>query len=110
MSEPLCIKVKDRDNVAIAVHDIAPGTRVLPGVTAREPIPQAHKIALADIPKGGEILRYGVVLGYAKDPIPVGAWINEHMLDLPKSPGLDHMPYGTDLVSPEDLPDPPRRT
>ena len=110
MSEPLYIKVKDCDNVAIAVHDIAPGTRVLPGVTAREPIPQAHKIALADIPKGGEILRYGVVLGYAKDPIPVGAWINEHMLDLPKSPGLDHMPYGTDLVSPEDLPDPPRRT
>lgn len=55
----------------------------MPGVVTREDIPQAHKIALTDIPKGGEVVRYGVVLGYAKAPIPVGAWINEHMLDLP---------------------------
>ena len=56
------------------------------------------------------MVRYGVVLGYAKAPIPVGAWINEHMLDLPQSPGLDDMPYGTSLVPMEELPDPPRRT
>ena len=61
------------------------------------------------VPKGrGD--RYGVVLGYAKAPIPVGAWINEHMLDLPQSPGLDDMPYGTSIVPMEELPDPPRRT
>ena len=110
MSAPLYIKVKDEDNVAIAVEDIAAGTQVMPGVITRQDIPQAHKIALTDIPKGGEIIRYGVVLGYAKDPIPVGAWINEHMLDLPQSPGLDDMPYGTNIVPPEKLPDPPRTT
>ena len=110
MSAPKYIKVKDCDNVAIAVSDIAKGTEVMPGVTTREDIPQAHKIALTDIPKGGEIIRYGVVLGYAKDPIPVGAWINEHMLDLPQSPGLENMPFGTNLVAKEDLPDPPRTT
>ena len=92
MSAPLVIKVTDKDNVAIAVQDIAADTLVLPGLTAREPIPQAHKIALTDIPKGGEIIRYGVVLGYAKDAIPMGSWINEHMLDLPESPALDNMP------------------
>ena len=110
MSAPLYIKVKDADNVAIAVHDIPRGTEIMPGVVTREDIPQAHKIALTDIPKGGEVVRYGVVLGYAKAPIPVGAWINEHMLDLPQSPGLDDMPYGTSLVPMEELPDPPRRT
>ena len=110
MSAPLYIKVKDADNVAIAVHDIPRGTGVMPGVVTREDIPQAHKIALTDIPKGREVIRYGVVLGYAKAPIPVGAWINEHMLDLPQSPGLDDMPYGTSLVPMEELPDPPRRT
>ena len=110
MSAPLYIKVKDEDNVAIAVEDIAAGTQVMPGVITRQDIPQAHKIALTDIPKGGEIIRYGVVLGYAKDPIPVGAWINEHMLELPQSPGLDDMPYGTNIVPPEKLPDPPRTT
>ncbi len=110
MSAPLVIKVTDKDNVAIAVQDIAADTLVLPGLTAREPIPQAHKIALTDIPKGGEIIRYGVVLGYAKDAIPMGSWINEHMLDLPESPELDNMPFGTNLVPVEDLPDPPRKT
>ncbi len=110
MSAPLVIKVTDKDNVAIAVQDIAADTLVLPGLTAREPIPQAHKIALTDIPKGGEIIRYGVVLGYAKDAIPMGSWINEHMLDLPGSPALDNMPFGTNLVPVEDLPDPPRKT
>lgn len=110
MSAPLVIKVTDKDNVAIAVQDIAADTLVLPGLTAREPIPQAHKIALTDIPKGGEIIRYGVVLGYAKDAIPMGSWINEHMLDLPESPALDNMLFGTNLVPVEDLPDPPRKT
>ena len=110
MSTPFFIQIKGEDNVAIAVEDIAAGTQVMPGVTTREDIPQAHKLALTDIPKGGEIIRYGVVLGYAKDSIPVGAWINEHMLELPQSPGLEDMPYGTNLVPPEKLPDPPRTT
>lgn len=110
MSAPLVIKVTDKDNVAIAVQDIAADTLVLPGLTAREPIPQAHKIALTDIPKGGEIIRYGVVLGYAKDAIEKGSWINEHMLDLPQSPALDDMPFGTNIVPMEELPDPPRKT
>ena len=101
MSTPLFIQIKGEDNVAIAVEDIAAGTQVMPGVTTREDIPQAHKLALTDIPKGGEIIRYGVVLGYAKDSIPVGAWINEHMLELPQSPGLEDMPYGTILGPPE---------
>lgn len=109
-SAPLCVKIDDRDNVAIAIRDLAAGTEAMPGIITREKIPQAHKIALVDIPSGGDIIRYGVVLGYARGFIPAGAWINEHMLDLPKSPALDHMPYGTNIVSEEQLPDPPRKT
>lgn len=110
MTAPLVIKVKDRDNVAIAVHDLPVGTEVLPGVVSLQPIPQAHKIALEDIPKGGEIIRYGVVLGYARDAIPKGIWINEHMLDLPESPALHDLPYATHIVPPEELPDPVQTT
>jgi len=110
MPAPLCIKVKDRDNVAIAVKDIAKGTRVLPGLAAREDIPQAHKIALADIPRGGEIVRYGVTLGRAKGDIPQGAWVSEHMVELPEPPSLTDMPFATNLVDKKDLPDPPRTT
>lgn len=104
------IRIKEADNVAVAVHDLPAGAQVLPGLTALDPIPQAHKIALTDIPAGGEIVRYGVVLGYAKSDIPAGSWINEHMLTLPQNPSVDDMPWGTDLVKTEDLPQPPRTT
>ena len=104
------IRIKEADNVAVAVHDLPAGAQVLPGLIALDPIPQAHKIALTDIPAGGEIVRYGVVLGYAKSDIPAGSWINEHMLTLPQSLSVDDMPWGTDLVKTEDLPQPPRTT
>lgn len=103
---PLFIQVKPEDNVAIAIHDLEEGIEVLPGIFTRSHIPQAHKIALTQIGKGESIIRYGVVLGYAKDVIDAGAWINEHMLTLPKSPELHNMPYGTHLVPMEALPEP----
>ena len=110
MSERFSIQIKEEDNVAVAVHDLPAGTRLESGVVTRESVPQAHKIALCDIPAGGEIIRYGVVLGYAKENIPAGSWINEHMLHLPDSPLLDDMPWGTNLKNKEELPTPPRTT
>jgi galactarate dehydratase len=108
MAARLYVKIKDQDNVAIAVHEIKAGTEVEKGLTANQDIPQAHKIALRDIEKGGEVIRYGVVLGYAKKPIAKGDWINEFMLDLPDPPDVDHMEFGTNLV--KGLPDPPVKT
>ena len=110
MAERLSIQIKDEDNVAVAVHDLPAGTTLESGVVTREAIPQAHKIALRDIPAGGEIIRYGVVLGYAKSDIPAGSWINEHMLDLPESPALTDLPWGPNLKTPDQLPTPPRTT
>ena len=111
MSEsPKVIRIKEADNVAVAVHDLPAGVEVMPGLCTRDPIPQAHKIALQDIPAGGEIIRYGVVLGYAKADIPAGSWINEHMLNLPESPSLKDLPYATSLVPVDQLPAPTRTT
>ena len=108
MNAPLYIKIKEQDNVAIAVDEIKAGTEVMPGIIARQNIPQAHKVALGNIPKGGEIIRYGVVLGYAIDAIGQGDWINEHMLELPAPPDVDEMEFGTNLIT--DLPMPPAIT
>ena len=102
------VKINEKDNVAIAVRDLAADTEILPGLVLRQDIPQAHKIALRDIPEGGEIVRYGVVLGYALSDIPAGSWINEKMLRLPPPPALDDMPYGTNIRT--DLPKAPRKT
>ena len=106
----LTIQINKADNVAVAVQDLEEGVEILPGLKTLEPIPQAHKIALADIPAGGEIIRYGVTLGFAKKDIPAGSWINEHMLKLPESPSVENLPFGTNLVPAEKLPMPPRTT
>lgn len=102
------IKINDKDNVAIAVNTIAVGTEVMDGILANQEIPQGHKIALCDIAKDAPIIRYGVVLGYALNPIKKGDWINEHMLRLPIPPSVDEMEFGTNIVT--DLPKAPIRT
>ncbi len=106
----LLVKINEKDNVAIAVHDIKAGTDVGDGILTKDDIPQAHKVALKRIPEGGEIIRYGVVLGYAKKEILPGNWINEHMLTLPKSPSVEHLIYGTNIKKMDELPQPKRTT
>jgi galactarate dehydratase len=105
---PIYIKVSEKDNVAITVDVVSKGTVVVDDVVAHQEIPQGHKIALKDIQKGGEIIRYGVVLGYAINPIAKGDWINENMLKLPVPPELDDMKFSTNIKI--DLPTPPVTT
>lgn len=102
------IRINDRDNVAITVDAVPGGTPVMEGVVTRQAIPQGHKVALEDIPRGGAVIRYGVELGYATRPIYKGEWINETMLQLPEPPDLDDMACGT-LIR-HDLPKPPATT
>ena len=103
--EKLMIKVHEKDNVAIAVKDIQKGTCVADGTFALTDIPQAHKIALTDIPKGGEVIRYGVVLGTMEEDAPAGTWINEENLQMAPAPDLDSMSFATNIA--RKLPEPP---
>lgn len=75
----LYIKVNEMDNVAIIVKEggANEGSTFDGGLVAMEDIPQAHKIALSDIPAGSEVLRYGEVIGHAKEDIRKGCWVNE---------------------------------
>ena len=98
------IKVHQTDNVAIIVNDrgLKAGTRFPDGLTLIEHIPQGHKVALVDIPVGGEIIRYGEVIGYAVRDIPQGSWIDESLVELPKAPPLNTLPLANKV--PEPLP------
>lgn len=94
MNHPIYIKINADDNVGIAVKTIQKNTVIHEDMVAKDIIPQGHKIALEDIKEKAPIKRYGVILGYAKQDIHKGSWINEHMLDLPEPPSLDHMAFG----------------
>lgn len=101
------IRQTDADNVGLAVRDLPAGAE-LGGVTALEPIPQAHKVALTDIAAGGAVVRYGVVIGRAREPIAAGRHVTEKLLFLPESPALSELPFGTDITPESALPAPER--
>ena len=65
MGSQMYIKIKAEDNVVTTVNDIKKGTKVFDDIIANTDIPQGHKISLTDIPKGGAVIRYGVIIGYA---------------------------------------------
>ena len=69
------LRIHPRDNVAVALSPVAAGERVrVEGreVTALEDIPQGHKLALAPIAAGGEVIKYGCPIGRAKRDIAPG--------------------------------------
>ena len=75
------IRLHPRDNVAVALEDVVQGERLdVDGlsVTAGEAVQRGHKIALAAIPVGEKIVKYGCAIGLAKEDIPQGAWVHVH--------------------------------
>ena len=101
---PISIQMHARDNVAIVANDggLPAGTVFPSGLTLREKVPQAHKVALVDIPEGGEVRRYDVVIGYALRPIAAGSWVHERLLRMPEARALEGLPIAT--VKPQALP------
>lgn len=87
------IKVHPLDNVVIPVQDVPKGTEAAPGVRTVTDIPQGHKIALRDMRRGDEVIRYGVVLGILLKDIPAGGHIDEYSLEMPEAPDPDNMPW-----------------
>src|SRR6201996_3103960 len=94
---PLYIRVHPNDNVAIVVNDggLGEGAVFPDGLALRERVPQGHKVALADLAEGDEVIRYNVVIGYALKSLPKGSWINEHVIRMPSPPGLEDLPIAT---------------
>ncbi len=87
----------ERDNVAIVGNDGGlPAGTVLPGgVVLLDKLPQAHKVALADIAAGEGVLRYGVVIGRALRDIPTGSWVHERLMQMPEARSLAGLPMAT---------------
>jgi galactarate dehydratase len=99
---PRYIRVDERDNVAVVVNPggLPAGSRFPCGLVLVEAIPEAHKVALADLAAGDAILRYGVVIGCASRAIPRGSWVHEGLMTLPEPPALDDCPLATAVPAP----------
>ena len=78
---PLAIKINPKDNVVVALHPIAKGTAVPvdgASVTAVEDIPQGHKMAIAPIHAGENVIKYGFPIGHATADAVPGTWMHTH--------------------------------
>lgn len=71
------------DNVVTVIQAVQPGDRVFwadPGAAgetqAVTAVPRFHKIAVAAIPEGSPIIKYGHVIGVATQAIPSGAHVH----------------------------------
>jgi len=88
--KPVLIRMHASDNVAVVGNEggLAAGTAVDGGPTLCERVPQAHKLALVDLPAGSEVRRYGVVIGRTTRDVAAGSWVHERVLQMPAAPPL----------------------
>ena len=75
------LRLHPDDPIAIAIDPLAAGESLGPeGPAAIEAVPRGHKVALRPIAAGGEICRFGQVIGVATADIPAGAHVHSHNL------------------------------
>ena len=84
------IVIAAADNVATALEPIAAGQTITAGaatVTAAEPIPRGHKIALRAIRAGDVVMKYGNAIGTASSDIAAGAHVHTHNVESARGRG-----------------------
>jgi altronate hydrolase len=74
---PSVLKIHQKDNVGVALQMLNRGESWL-GVEAAEDVSSGHKVALARIPAGKAILKYGYSIGIAKKEIHPGEHVHTH--------------------------------
>ena len=79
------IAIDESDNVATCLHNIEAGAAIsimsgkeVLSLTATDPIPRGHKIALDAITDGEVIRKYGEVIGKASAAIANGCHVHTH--------------------------------
>ena len=82
------LMLSEKDNVATLLDDVAAGTEVLVRlgsdtrtVTTRENISFGFKIAVSDIARGADIIKYGEPIGIASSDIIQGDMVHIHNLE-----------------------------
>lgn len=104
------LRINEKDNVAVALKPLPEGEPVavsdgggLLSVTALQEIPAGHKIALRDIPQGGEIIKYGCRIGNATEAVKAGAWVHTHNIRTALGELLDYSYEPVESVKTENV-------
>jgi hypothetical protein len=79
------ICLTEADNVATTLRPVRAGERIIvscngrrSALTARDDVPLCHKVALADLRDGHDVLKYGLPIGVAIAAIAAGTHVHIH--------------------------------
>jgi phage FluMu protein gp41 len=78
------LRLKDDDDVAVALRELAPGDSVSFGgdaIVLRSAIPSGHKFATNAIADGALIRKYGQIIGKAQGTIAPGEHVHVHNVE-----------------------------
>ncbi|HEX3467051.1 MAG TPA: UxaA family hydrolase [Candidatus Elarobacter sp.] len=78
------LRLKDDDDVAVALRPLAPGDVVSFGsapIALVDPIPSGHKFATRAIAAGALIHKYGQMIGRASNAIAAGQHVHVHNVE-----------------------------
>ena len=87
--KPQFLVHNEGDNVGVAVADIKSGDKLTGAclengaqfsLSAKDGIPLGHKVALKEIKKGDNVVKYGIAIGKATQPIVTGNHVHVHNL------------------------------
>ena len=77
------LRLDPRDDVAVALRDLAPGETVTAGgcdLEVRQAVPFGHKVALADMPAGRRVHKFGWPIGRLAVAVRAGDHVHTHNL------------------------------
>jgi altronate hydrolase/galactarate dehydratase len=98
------LTLNPQDNVAIALDDIAAGDLGMPeGVTLLQSVTRGHKVAIAPIKAGENVLRYGQIIGQATCDIAVGEHV--HVQNLGMGDHSQDYAHASEAVALEAIPE-----
>ena len=75
MHENELLMIQPNDNVAVALKALSKGSECSVGgknIILKDDIPAAHKVALTEIGKDENVIKYGLPIGHAISPIHMG--------------------------------------
>jgi altronate dehydratase len=90
--KPLLV-ISGRDNVGTALTRLESGQIVQANdrpLSARQPIPSGHKMAIVDIGTGEPVIKYGAPIGIATAAIQAGDHVHTHNLSSTRGRGDLH--------------------
>ena len=93
------VRISANDNVATALADLAAGDSAVVAerdgssftLVVAQPVPYGHKLALAAIGQGEDVIKYGASIGAATAAIGKGEYVHTHNLASQRAkPGGSH--------------------